>query len=147
LPTLRLTQVIARPAHEVFRVIVDAGAFASWNPTIASSRQISAGDPGPGAEFEWELRGFGAVRQHLDEFEIDRRVRIVPEMRSVSGGHRFTLTNLGDETRVDHELEMTPKGAFVLMAPMMWFTGRRNLRATADALQRRVEQPTAGGSA
>ena len=140
MPTLRLTQVIARPAGDVFRVIVDAGAFASWNPTITSSRQVSAGEPGPGAEFEWELRGFGAVRQHLDEFEIDRRVRIVPEMRSMSGGHRFTLTDLGYETRVDHELEMTPKGAFVLMFPMIWFTGRRNLRATAAALKRRLEQ-------
>jgi uncharacterized protein YndB with AHSA1/START domain len=139
---LRLTQVIGRPAHEVFRVIVDAGTFASWNPTIMSSRQISAGDPGPGAEFEWELRGFGAVRQHLDEFDVDRQVRIVPEMRSMSGGHRFTLTSLGNETQVDHELEMTPKGVFVLMAPIMWLTGRRNLRATADALQRHVEQPT-----
>lgn len=138
--------MIARPAHEVFRVIVDAGAFASWNPTITSSRQISAGGPGPGAEFEWELRGFGAVRQHLEEYEIDRRVRIVPEMRAMSGGHRFTLTSLGNETRVDHELEMTPKRAFVLMAPMMWFTGRRNLRATAEALHRRVEQPMGGGS-
>ena len=147
LPTLRLTQVIARPAHDVFRVIVDAGAFASWNPTIASSRQVSAGDPGPGSEFEWELLGFGAVRQRLDEYETDRRVRIVPEMRSMSGGHRFTLTSLGDETRVDHELEMTPRAAYVLMAPMLWFTGRRNLRATAEALRRRVERPTAGASA
>jgi hypothetical protein len=68
LPTQRLTQVIARPAHVVFEVIVDDGAFASWNPTIIRSRQISAGDPGPGAKFEWELRGFGAVGQHLDEF-------------------------------------------------------------------------------
>jgi uncharacterized protein YndB with AHSA1/START domain len=144
LPTLRLTHVIARPARDVFKVIIDAGSFASWNPTITSSRQISDGDPGPGAEFEWELRGFGAVRQHLDEFEVDRRVRIVPEMRSLSGGHRFTLVDLGNETRVDHELEMTPKGAFVLMAPMIWFTSRRNLRATAEALRRRVENATAG---
>jgi hypothetical protein len=41
---------------------------------------------------------------------------------------------------VDHELEMTPKGAFVLMTPLIWFIGRRNLRATAAALKRRVEQ-------
>jgi uncharacterized protein YndB with AHSA1/START domain len=138
--TLRLTQVIARPAREVFRVIVDGGTFASWNPTIRSSRQISSGDIGPGTEFEWDLRGFGAVRQRLDEFEADRRVRIVPEMGALSGGHRFTLTDLGSETRVDHELEMTPKGAFVLMTPLIWFIGRRNLRATAAALKRRVEQ-------
>jgi uncharacterized protein YndB with AHSA1/START domain len=141
LATLRLTQVIARPVHEVFSVVIDGGAFASWNPTIRSSRKISPGEIGPGSEFEWDLRGFGAVRQCLEEFEPDRRVLIVPEMQSVSGGHRFTLTDLGTETRVDHELEMTPKGAFLLLAPVIWFTGRRNLRATAAALKRRVEQP------
>jgi hypothetical protein len=29
--------------------------------------------------------------------------------RSVSRGHWFTFTNLGNETRVDHKLQMTPK--------------------------------------
>ena len=138
--TLRLTQVIARPAVDVFNVILDVGAFASWNPTISSSRQITPGAGGTGAEFEWHLQGFGPVRQHLEEVEPNRQVRIVPEMRAMSGGHRFRLTDLGNETRVDHELEMRPLGIFVLMAPVIWMTGRRNLRATAAALKRRVEQ-------
>ena len=35
---------------------------------------------------------------------------------------------------MDHELQMTPKGASVLMTPLIWFMGQRNLRATAEAL-------------
>lgn len=136
---LRLTQVISRPASDVFAVITDAGSFASWNPTIQSSRQLTPGAPTHGSQFEWELRGFGAVRQELREFEPGRRVRIVPHMAALTGGHRFTLTDLGGQTRVDHELEMSPRGLFVLMSPVIWMTGRRNLRATADALQRHLE--------
>jgi hypothetical protein len=136
---LRLTQVIARPSDSVFAVLADGGSFGDWNPTIASSRPITPGPPAEGSQFEWELRGFGAVKQQLREVEPGRRLRIVPEMASLSGGHRFILTDLGDSTRVDHELEMTPRGWFRLMAPMIWFTGRRNLRATADALKRHLE--------
>ena len=139
---LRQTQEIDRPAHEVFSVIVDAGEFASWNPTISNSRRLDTGEITAGSTFEWKLRGFGWVRQHLEEFEPERRVRIVPEMKSLGGGHRFMLTELGGRTRVDHELEMIPKGVFKLMGPMMTRTGRKNLATTADALQHRLEATT-----
>jgi uncharacterized protein YndB with AHSA1/START domain len=137
--TLRLTQVIGRPVVDVFDAVIEAGTFASWNPTIKSSRQVTPGEIGEGTRFEWELRGFGRVLQELREFERDRRVRIVPDIKSIAGGHRFTFTDLGSRTRVEHELEMTPKGLFKLIAPMMTIMGRRNLRATASALQRHLE--------
>jgi hypothetical protein len=81
----------------------------------------------------------GWFRQELREFQPNRALRIVPDMRSISGGHRFRLSDLGASTRVDHELEMTPKGVFKLMGPMMTMMGRRNLRATAAALKEQVE--------
>jgi len=61
--------------------------------------------------FEWDLRGFGKVIQELQEFERPRRVRIVPHIRQLDGGHRFRLTAEGATTRVAHELEMRPKGS------------------------------------
>lgn len=141
---LLLTQEIRRPVEDVFDVVVAGGDFASWNPTITASRQLSPGEIGEGTIFEWELRGFGTVRQELTEFAPNRRVRIVPHTRSLSGGHRFSFTDLGDRTRVDHELEMIPKGVFRLMAPLMTMIGRRNLRTTVAALERRLEGKAAG---
>ena len=135
----RLSQEIARPTSEVFATIVDGGAFASWNPTIRSSRPLSEGAPGNGTTFEWDLRGFGPVTQRLEEFDADRSVRIVPELTSLAGGHRFKLTDLGGRTRVDHELEMIPRGRYRLLGPIMSFIGRRNLRATAAALKDHLE--------
>lgn len=136
---LRLTQMIKRPVSDVFETLIDAGNFAAWNPTIKSSRQLTPGEIRDGTRFVWELRGFGKVPQELREFELNRRLRIVPDIKSMTGGHRFTLTDLGGATRVEHELEMTPKGLFKLMAPVMTSTGRRNLRATATALQKQLE--------
>ena len=137
---LTLTQEIERPVAEVFATVAHVGDFASWNPTITSSRQLTPGEPGNGVRCEWRLKGFGTVVEEVQEFEPNHRLRIVPIMRTLEGGHRFTFTDRGDRTRLDHELEMLPKGIFKLMTPMMTRTGRKNLAATADALQRYLEQ-------
>jgi uncharacterized protein YndB with AHSA1/START domain len=129
------TQVINRPVDQVFRVVADAGNFADWNPTIRSSRSLDDQPPGNGSRFEWDLRGFGKVVQEFEEFERNVRVRIVPHIKTLEGGHRFSFTVDGDGTRIDHELEMNPKGIFRVLAPMMGIIGRKNLRDTANALQ------------
>ena len=134
------SQVINAPIEAVFDTIVDGGNFASWNPTIRSSRQLDDRLPGEGTRFEWNLRGIGAVVQELQEFRRPDRVRIVPQMKALAGGHRFTLTAQGHSTRVDHELEMRPMGAFIVMAPIMGIVGRRNLKDTANALRAHLEK-------
>jgi uncharacterized protein YndB with AHSA1/START domain len=139
MPTLRLSQTINRPTSDVFRVIADVANLARWNPTITAARQLSQGAVGNGTSFEMTVRGFGRVAQTLEEFEQNRRARYVPHFGVMSGGHRFQLTSLGSETRVDHELEMTPKGWFRIFSPFLGMMGRKNLRATADALKQYVE--------
>ena len=139
MPTLKLSQTIDRPAAEVFAVIADVAKLATWNPTIKGARQISDGAPGEGTRFEMTVQGFGNVPQTLEEFEKDRRARYVPHFKVMTGGHRFLLTPDGVRTRVDHELEMTPRGLFKLMTPMMAVMGRKNLQRTAEALKRHVE--------
>jgi Polyketide cyclase / dehydrase and lipid transport len=91
------TQEIDRPVADVFDVVIHAGDFASWNPTIKSSRQLSPDPIGEGTTVESDLQGFGAVKQELQEFVPNRRVRIVPHHRSLAGGHRFTVKNSGVE--------------------------------------------------
>jgi len=135
---LTLSQVISRPVADVFDTVVDGARFAEWNPTVRTSRLLTEGPIGDGTRFEWDLRGFGRVVQELAEFERNRRVRIVPHLQSLKGGHRFTFTSVAEGTRIDHELEMVPQGLFRLMGPLTATIGRRNLRATAAALERRL---------
>ena len=136
---LMRTQVIRRPVEEVFATVIDAGNFAAWNPTIKASRKLSEGETGNGSRFEWQLRGFGRVVQEFQEFERNERVRIVPQLKSLSGGHRFLFAADAHGTRVEHELEMVPHGLFRLFGPMVARTGRKNLRDTAAALQAHLE--------
>ena len=137
---LTRTQIIKAPVGEVFGTVVDGGNFAGWNPTIRSSRRLNEGEIGEGTRFEWDLRGFGKVVQELREFDRNKQVRIVPHIKMLSGGHRFRFTPQDDATRIDHELEMTPKGPFRLFAPIMGMIGRKNLRDTANALQIHLEK-------
>jgi uncharacterized protein YndB with AHSA1/START domain len=140
MPVLKLTQVIRRPLEEVFDAVVDVAHFPDWNPTTRSARRLGDGAVGEGSRFELEIAGFGKTVQELQEFQRNHQVKLVPtSMKQMRGGHRFLFSRDASGTRIDHELEMFPKGLFVLMAPLMGIMGRRNLRATADALQRYVE--------
>ena len=134
------TQVINRPVDLVFQTVVDVANFPKWNPTTPSARKLSNGEIGNGTRFELEIRGLGKVMQELQEFERNKRVRLVPSMRFLTGGHRFVFTAEGGSTRIDHELEMTPKGFFRIFSPMMGMMGRKNLRDLANALQAYLER-------
>src|SRR5436190_24306730 len=105
---MKLTQHISRSVHDVFAVITDVANFPRWNPTTKSARKVSEGITGEGTEFELEISGFGKTRQSLQEFALDKQVKLVPHMKTVTGCHRFILTAEGEGTRIDHELEMVP---------------------------------------
>ena len=66
---------------------------------------------------------------------------LVPHIRTLAGGHTFLLSAEDGRTRIDHELEMIPKGAMRLFAPLIGMMGRRNLRRTAAALEAWLERP------
>ena len=140
MPVIRLQQVIHRPVTEVFATVADVAGFPRWNPTTKSARPLSEGSPANGTRFELEIAGFGKTVQELQEFELNRSVMLVPHIKAMAGGHRFKFTAVGDDTQVDHELEMTPKGIFRLFTPLMGMIGRKNLHATADALKQFVER-------
>jgi len=141
MPVLKLTQIIERPVEDVFAAIIDVASFPKWNPTTKSARRLSSGETGNGTRFELEIAGFGKVEQILGEFEPNRRVTLVPQMKMMGGGHRFILTAEGRATRIDHELEMFPKGIFELLTPFVGMMGRKNLGETAVALKKYLETP------
>ena len=139
MPLLRMTQMIHRPISDVFRAVIDVENFPRWNPTTKTARKLDTGDTGNGTRFELEIAGFGKTIQELEEFEPDKRVRLVPHIKSLAGGHRFIFTSIEADTRVDHELEMTPRGFFKVMLPVIGIVDRKNLRATAAALKEFLE--------
>jgi hypothetical protein len=142
LTPLRLRQKIARPVGDVFGAVIDLESFPRWNPTTKAARKLGTGPARAGSRFELDVRGFGPTVQELQDFVLDRRVRLVPHIDAIAGGHLFALTPVADGTQIDHELEMQPKGWYLMMAPILCMVGKRNLRKTAAALQAYLEAVT-----
>ena len=136
----KTSQVIKRPIDVVFNAVIDVANFEKWNPTTSVTRKISSGETGEGSEFEMKIRGFGMVKKTLEEFDRNKQVKIVPHIRMLGGGHRFIFEKLDEnETQVDHEMIMIPKGFFKLFSPMMRTMGKKNVDALASCLQQYVE--------
>jgi hypothetical protein len=133
------TQVINAPIDRAFATVIDVGNYAAWNPTIAASRRLDEGEPHDGSRFEWQLKGFGTAILEVQEFERNACVRFVLQTKSYFGAHRFRFSAQSHGTRIDHELEMMPRGLLRLLGPMITRNGRKNLRKTAEALQTYIE--------
>ena len=140
MPKATLSQLINRPVAEVFATVSDLTTFPSWNPTTKSASLISEGEIGEGTVFQMSVKGFGNQVMELTEFEKDKQVRLIPRSKMSHGGHRFVFSTEDDKTRIDHELEMYPKGVFVIFSPLMGMMSRRNLKQTAQALQDYLER-------
>jgi hypothetical protein len=135
------TQVIKAPVEKVFKTIIEIENFPKWNPTTAVTRKISIGEPGEGSEFEMKVRGFGMVKQTLEEFNPNKQVMIVPHIKMLGGGHRFILKKINEnETQIDHEMIMIPKGIFKLFSSMMKKMGEKNVTVLAESLQKYLEK-------
>jgi uncharacterized protein YndB with AHSA1/START domain len=140
MPIQKMTQIIDRPISEVFSTIIDVANFPLWNPTTPKARKLTPGETGEGTRFEMEIKGLGKVLQELREFRPNKQVRLVSDMKMVAGGHRFILTAQGNQTRTDHELEMTPKGVFKIFSPLIGMMGKKSLRDLASSLERYLER-------
>ncbi len=68
------------------------------------------------------------------------RAPVAENLQAVPPGRRV----IARRTQVEHELEVTPTGAFKLFSPMMGVMGRKNLRDTANALKAHLEQRNLG---
>jgi uncharacterized protein YndB with AHSA1/START domain len=137
-----MSQTIGRPVQEVFATAVKLDEFPRWSPRNPWAKKLTPGEIGEGTRFQLAIKGFGKVTNELREFEPNKRVMVTPLMSMLEGGHRWIFTDLENgTTRIDHELEMRPKGIFKLMGPMMRANGAKNVRETAAALQAHLEQP------
>jgi hypothetical protein len=139
-PYFKMSQTISRPVAEVFATVVRLDEFPRWSPRNPWAKKLTPGEIGEGTRFQLAIKGFGKVTNELREFEPNKRVMVAPLSGMLEGGHRWIFSDLGNgTTRIDHELELRPKGIFKLMGPMMRSTGARNVKETAAALQGHLE--------
>ena len=144
MPSVKVSQVVNCDLEYAFDVVVSVQLYPNWNPTTKSAHKIkespSGEEVGEGTTFLIALRGFGKQELVCTEFEKYKQVRLVPVSKMFSGGHRFIFFREGDKTRIEHELEMNPKGLMKLFTPMMGKMMNKNINETVNALQKFLER-------
>ena len=135
-----MSQTIRSPIDRVFQTAVRLDEFPAWSPRNRWAKKLTDGEIGEGTRFEMGIKGFGKITNELREFERNKRVMVAPLTNMLDGGHRWLFTDLGNgETRIDHELELDPKGVFRLLKPMLRANGKKTVRETAAALKAHLE--------
>jgi hypothetical protein len=135
----RLHAVVRRPAEEVFDFLADIRNEAAWNPRIQRIEKTSSGPVGPGAAFEGQYQGLGALRTELVVYERPRRLSfrsLGPRMRLAG---TFLLAPTAGGTEIALEASLEPRGLFALLAPLMGPVIQRQNAAAAVRLQRALD--------
>jgi uncharacterized protein YndB with AHSA1/START domain len=135
-----MSATIRSPVDRVFETAVQLDEFPSWSPRNPWAKKLTDGEIGEGSRFEMGIKGSGKITNELRDFERNQRVMVVPLTNMLEGGHRWLFTDLGNgETRIDHELELDPKGVFRLMKAMSRANGKKTVKETAAALKAHLE--------
>jgi diacylglycerol O-acyltransferase / wax synthase len=130
---------IARSSEEVFDYWVDLEREPEWNLKAKRVEKLTDGPIGLGTQFEGEYLKGDAMTIEYVRFErpvswetVGRSPRL-----NVKGEGRLTTTERG--TRLVMRMELSPKGALRLLAPIlgrfMHQQQKRNLAAIKQALE------------
>ena len=107
-----MSQTIARPVEEVCAIVVRLDEFPRWSQRNPWAKKLTAGEIGEGTRFQTGIKDFGTVTNEPREFESNKRVMVAPLISMFDGGHRWIFTELENGTaRIDHELQMRPRGS------------------------------------
>lgn len=127
---------IARGRSDVFAYIARAEKLPEYVQEFAWVKQDSAGEPGLGTQYSYEMKRGGAKGTfEWTQFELDSKLawhgppaKAGPGSMEPAGGWEFT--DEGGGTRVKLIMAPTPGGLFKLMAPFMSGSMRKgNARA------------------
>jgi uncharacterized membrane protein len=138
--------VINRPVDEVFDFVADARNEPLYNPQMLRSEKLTPGPIGLGTQFRDEIKSMGRPAEITIEivgYERPRRLTDSIRMSTmdIRGGLTFDPVPAG--TRMRWSWELTPRGVFKLLTPMVARIGRRQEQRIWGDLKRVMEAQAA----
>lgn len=137
-----VTEVVNRPAEEVFAYLTDSEKLPEWQSMVSESRQESPGPMGVGTRVS-NVRNFLGRRM---EFQAEVTVYEPPErfdLRVVSGPVPFqishTLEPMETATTIKVEVQGEPGGFFKLAEPVVGRQAERQFKSDFATLKDLLE--------
>ena len=119
------SMTLNHPQRTVFDFLADFENEPAWNPECISVTKTSPGPIGTGATYVGRMRKIGSVQMTINSHEPPRRFVTSERSRVATGRFEFRLMPHPDGTQVEVDAQLTPRGPFRLLQPLM----RRELTA------------------
>lgn len=113
------------PAEQVFAYLSDPATNPEWSPNALEVTNIPDGPTAIGMRYRVKLKFFGLVNFLIDEFEPGRKIRFNCDPPGGELTHQFIISQIPSGSRINHLVEMHPRGLAVLAEPIIrYFTKR-----------------------
>lgn len=135
---------IARPAVDVWSVVVDLDTHREWRPAVVEFRQVSEGQLGVGARIRevlrWRKREI-VIDDTITVFEPPHRLGLRGGWKAADFEVDFRLDSVGDGTDVTMDWPFYPKSLRMkFAAPFLGGAMRRSTREELELLKDYVER-------
>ena len=105
--------------QRVFDFLADFENEPAWNPECISVTKTSPGPIATGATYVGRMRRIGKIQMTLDSHEPHRRFVTSERSRMATGRFEFRLMPHRDGTRIEVDAQLSPRGPFRLLQPLM----------------------------
>jgi carbon monoxide dehydrogenase subunit G len=113
------SMTLNHPPEQVFDFLADFENEPAWNPECISVTKTSPGPATAGATYTGRMRKIGNVQMSLVTHEPHRRFVTNEQSRMATGRFEFRLMPHADGTHVEVDAQLTPRGPFRLLQPVM----------------------------
>jgi uncharacterized protein YndB with AHSA1/START domain len=126
----RVTRTVARPAEQVWAALTDWDGAARW---LKVDRIHAEGPTAVGTRLVVTTRGRDRASE-ITELEPGRSITLRSVQGGVTADYRYTLEPDGDGTRLTLVADVTTRGPWRLLAPVIRTAIRRADAGQLDAL-------------
>jgi hypothetical protein len=119
MPTHTLTFHLGVQPERFFDYVADIRNEAEWSKDITSAELVGDGPIGEGTQFDTVYRGFGAMRLTITEYRRPEHMAIDGDGPRMAMHFEMDLAPEGDGTSVTMTVELSPRGAFRVISPML----------------------------
>jgi hypothetical protein len=139
----QFTQTIDCTHTDAFKLASDVRNTPDWNPGVIEVKDVSGDEIGEGTQFVVKVPKFGNQRMMVSEFSADKVFTYSTVSPMFAGYHRWEFSALEDKTRVDHTADVSLKGLFRILTPLLPLlrrTQRKNVLSEAAAFKTHLEK-------
>ena len=137
-----MTQIVDCKVEDAYNAVVETMKIPEWNPQVLTVIPTSSEAVEKGAQFVFKLKKIGNQTMEITDLQPGKSVTYSPVSSMFAGGHQWSFSENNGKTQIDHTAEMSLKGVFLLLFPLIPLLNMMNkqiTRSDAASIQAHLE--------